>query len=173
MSEHPVSASENASPGLPEGRFSGRQLFADLVRGALATAAREGWPQLWLCDADFADWPLGEREVVASLNAWATHGRSLRLLARDYGALRQRHPRFVQWRTTWSHLVEAQACAHASPADLPSVLWSPVWTLQRLDPVHCTMVGSRDAARRVDLREQLQAWWLRGSSGFPASTLGL
>ena len=158
---------------LPEGRLSGRVAFADLIRQALAAAAQEGWPRMVWCDADFADWPLGEREVVASLNAWSQRGRSLHLLARDYSVLRQMHPRFVQWRTTWGHLVEAQACASASADELPSILWSPAWTLQRLDPVRCTMVVSRSAEQRVALRERLQQWSLRGTPAFPATTLGL
>lgn len=158
---------------LPEGRLSGRIAFADLIRQALAAAAQEGWPRMVWCDADFADWPLGEREVVASLNAWSQRGRSLHLLARDYSVLRQMHPRFVQWRTTWGHLVEAQACDSASADELPSILWSPAWTLQRLDPVRCTMVVSRSAEQRVALQERLQPWSLRGTPAFPASTLGL
>ncbi|MGE0350502.1 hypothetical protein [Hydrogenophaga sp.] len=158
---------------LPEGRLSGRQAFVDLVRLAFDTAAREGWSRIVLCDADFADWPLGERDVVASLNAWSTRGRSLQMLAREYGVLRQMHPRFVQWRVTWSHLVEAHACASAPGDELPSLLWSPSWTLQRLDPVRCTMVASRSAERRVALQEMLQQWSLKGTPAFPASTLGL
>ena len=160
-------------PPLPEGPLSGRQLFADLVRHAFATAAQEGWQRIVLCDTDFADWPLGEREVVASLNAWSTRGRSLHLLAREYGVLRQMHPRFVQWRVTWSHLVEAQSCANASTDDLPSVLWSPAWTLQRLDTRRSTLVASRSAERRVALQEQIQQWWHKSTPSFPASTLGL
>lgn len=158
---------------LPEGRLSGRIAFVDVIRQALAAAALEGWPRMVLCDADFADWPLGERDVIASLNAWSQRGRSLHLLARDYSVLRQMHPRFVQWRTTWDHLVEAQACASASAGELPSILWSPAWTLQRLDPLRCTTVVSRSAERRVALKEQLQQWSLKGTPAFPASTLGL
>jgi len=162
-----------AMAALPEGRLSGRTAFVDLIRRALATAAQEGWPRMVMCDTDFADWPLGERDVVASLSAWSQRGRSLHLLARDYSVLRQMHPRFVQWRVTWGHLVEAQACASASAGELPSVLWTPGWTLQRLDPVRCTMVVSRDAERRVALQEQLQQWSLKGTPAFPATTLGL
>lgn len=158
---------------LPEGRLSGRHAFIGLVRQAFALAAQEGWSRIVLCDADFADWPLGEREVVASLNAWSMRGRTLHLLARDYSVLRQMHPRFVQWRTMWSHLVEAHACASASVDELPSVFWSPAWTLQRLDAVHCTMVASRSAERRVALQEQLQLWSHKSTPAFPASTLGL
>lgn len=158
---------------LPEGRLEGRGLFADLVRQAFAAAAQEGWPRMLLCDADFADWPLGEREVVESLHAWSARGRTMQLLARDFTPLRERHPRFVQWRVTWSHLVEAHACVHAPAADLPSVLWSPAWSLHRIDPLHGTMVASRRADQRVALQEALQGWWQKGSPAFPASTLGL
>jgi hypothetical protein len=160
-------------PALPEGRLEGHALFTDLVRQALATAAVEGWSHIVLCDADFADWPLGEREVVASLHAWSARGRTLHLMARDFRDLRERHPRFVQWRVTWSHLIEAHACPHAVQGDLPSALWSPGWTMERLDPARGTLVASHDAARRVALREQLNLWWQKGTPAFPASTLGL
>lgn len=172
MSE-PMEPSSSTPPPLPEGRLSGRTVFVGLLRQAFAAAAQAGWSRIVLCDPDFADWPLGEREVVASLNAWSSRGRTIHLLARDYGVLRQLHPRFVQWRTTWSHLVEAQACAGASVDELPSVFWSSAWTLQRLDTVRCSMVASRSPERRVALQEQLQQWSLKGTPAFPASTLGL
>ena len=60
---------------LPEGRFSGREAFQQLVRDAFASAAREGWAEIILSDAYFHDWPLGERAVIESLNAWARRGR--------------------------------------------------------------------------------------------------
>ncbi|MDO9434818.1 hypothetical protein [Hydrogenophaga sp.] len=175
MSEAESSAGDGMTnfQTLPEGPLSGRKLFTDLVRQAFATAAQEGWPRIVLCDTDFGDWPLGEREVVDSLNTWSRRGRSLHLLAREYGVLRRMHPRFVQWRVTWSHLVEAQSCASASADGLPSVLWSPAWTLQRLDTRRSTLVASRSAERRVALQEQLQQWWHKSSPAFPASTLGL
>lgn len=169
----PMESSTSVPASLPEGRLSGRTLFVEALRQAFAAAAREGWPRIVMCDPDFADWPLGEREVVASFNAWASRGRTVHLLARDYGVLRQLHPRFVQWRTTWSHLVEAQACASASVDELPSVFLSPAWTLQRLDRVRCTMVASRSPERRVALQEELQQWSLKATPAFPASTLGL
>ena len=172
MSEPLESPPGEPSP-LPEGRLSGRKVFIDLLRQAFAAAAQQGWTRIVLCDPDFADWPLGERDVAASLNAWASRGRTIHLIARDYAVLRQMHPRFVQWRTTWSHLVEAQACASASVDELPSVFWSPAWTLQRLDPVRCTLVASRSPERRVALQEQLQQWSLKGTPAFPASMLGL
>lgn len=158
---------------LPEGRLQGRECFADLVRQALACAAREHWNPLVLSDPDFADWPLGERGVIESLNAWAGQGRRLQLLARDYARVRQQQPRLVQWRTAWSHVVEAHACRLTSGVELPSAIWSPCWTLERLDIGHSVMIASRDAARRAALQERLQACWQRGYPSFPATTLGL
>lgn len=160
-------------PPLPEGRFAGRLAFADRVRLALFTAARQGWSSLLLSDPDFADWPLGERPVIEALNAWAGRGRQLQLLARDYTSLRLQHPRFVQWRVTWSHLVEAQQCAGTAAADLPSAIWSPVWAMERADLPRCTGRSGADPALRVALRERLDRVWQQGAPGFPATTLGL
>lgn len=159
--------------GLPEGRLVGRLAFEGAVRAAMAAAGTEGWHTIILVDDDFHDWPLGERSVIEGLNAWAHRGRRMRLLARDFQALRLQHPRFVQWRTTWAHLIEAHAVTQASPHELPSAIWTPSWTLERLDPVHGSAVAERSAERRVALHERLDDWWARGRPGFAASTLGL
>lgn len=161
------------SDDLPEGRIQGRQAFADLVRQALRTAAREGWPHMVLSDPDFDDWPLGERAVVESLNAWAGQGRTIRFLALDFNRLRELHPRLVQWRVTWAHIVEAHACHSVSGIELPSAIWSPDWTMERLDIGRCLMVASRRPERRTLLHERLQACWEQGSPSFPATVLGL
>ncbi len=158
---------------LPEGRLLGRVAFTEAVRGAIGAAASQGWPLLWLVDDDFADWPLGERSVIAGLNAWAKRGRRLRLLARDFSALQTLHPRFASWRTTWSHLIEAHAVPQASPHELPGVIWTSSWTLERLDPVRSSLVASHSAERRVALHERLDEWWMRGRPAFAPTTLGL
>lgn len=164
---------EPAGPALPEGRLLGRVAFSDAVRAAMAAAAREGWSMLVLADDDFSDWPLGERAVIDSLNAWAHQGRRMRLLARDFQPLRLQQPRFVQWRTTWAHLIEAHALPHLSVQEIPSVIWSPAWTLERLDPVRSNCVAERGAERRVALRERLDDWWAKGRPAFAPTTLGL
>lgn len=175
MATTSLSLSEN--PGLKasllEGRFSGPGEFAALVRDALATAAAQGWRELFLCDADFSDWPLGERAVVQSLNDWAEAGRKFTMLAVSYDDVYRRHARFVTWRKTWSHLVECRVCRAGHKNDLPSVLWSPVWAFQRLDPVRSVGFAGSDAARRTLMREQLSEQLLNSSPGFAATTLGL
>jgi hypothetical protein len=173
MTQTDTAGTAPSVPALPTGRLQGRQVFADTVRLAFEVAALEGWSHITLSDPDFADWPLGERAVVDALNRWARRGRTLKMLARHYDQLRLLHPRFVQWRVTWSHLVEAHACAGAAGAELPSAIGSPVWTLERLDPLRNTLVGSVDAERRVALQERVNECWLRSTPSFPASQLGL
>lgn len=160
-------------PALPCGRFAGREAFRQLVRDALACAARDGWRQIILCDADFQDWPLGERAVAQSLHDWSATGRRCTLVARRYDAMVRTHARFVEWRRTWSHIVEARACPAAGALDLPSALWSPGWVMQRMDPERCNGVSGAEPERRVLLRENLDQWLLKSSPSFPAHTLGL
>ena len=158
---------------LREGRFSGPGEFAALVRDALATAAAQGWQELLLCDTDFNDWPLGERAVAQSLNDWARAGRKFTMLAVSYDVVSRRHARFVNWRRTWSHLVDCRVCGAGHKDDLPSVLWSPVWAIHRLDPARSSGFSSNNAGRRTASRERLSEHLLKSSPGFPATTLGL
>lgn len=170
-----TSTSDHADPGpaLPSGRFAGCLAFQQLVRDALACAARDGWREIILCDADFHDWPLGERAVVESLRQWSATGRRCTLLARRYDEVVRRQARFVTWRQQWSHVIEARACASADPLEFPSAIWSPGWVMQRLDPERCNGVSGSEAERRLLLRESLQEWLAKSSPSFPASTLGL
>ncbi|HXD42520.1 MAG TPA: hypothetical protein VN649_18285 [Ramlibacter sp.] len=162
-----------AASALPTGRFAGRTAFQQLVRDALACAAREGWREIILSDPNFEDWPLGERAVAQSLEAWSATGRQCTLLARRYDEVVRRHARFVTWRRTWSHIIEARACASADPLELPSAIWSPGWVLRRLDIDNCSGVAGSEPERRLLLRDNLQEWVKKSTPSFPSSTLGL
>jgi hypothetical protein len=158
---------------LPDGRFQGREDFRQLVRDALAAAAREGWRELILSDASFEDWPLGERSVVDALQAWSQTGRRMVLLARRYDTVLRQHARFVQWRGRWSHIIEARACPAADPLDLPSAIWTPHWVLERREPERSIGYCGGEPERRVALREVLQEWLQKSTPSFPATMLGL
>ena len=158
---------------LPQGRFEGRDAFRQMVRDALACAASEGWRELILCDASFADWPLGERAVAESLQAWSASGRRCILLARRYDDVRSLHSRFVTWRQAWSHIIEARGCPSADALELPSAIWSPAWVMRRLDVEHSHGVAGAEPERRVAVRELIDGWLQKSSPAFPATTLGL
>lgn len=158
---------------LPPGRFEGRETFQQLVRDALATAAREGWREIILADADFGDWPLGERAVAQALHDWSASGRRCVLLAKRYDEVMRRHARFVQWRRTWSHIIDARACPGADILELPSAIWSPGWVLRRLDIDRSNGYTGTEPERRLALHELLGEWLKKSSPAFPSTTLGL
>ncbi len=164
--------SETPAP-LASGRFSGREDFEQLVRAALTHAAHEGWQKIILSDATFGDWPLRERGLVESLQAWSKSGRQLVMLASHYDEVIRHHARFVSWRKTWGHIVDCRLCRVTEPTDFPSALWSPGWFMHRLDPQRSTGICGADRERALQLRELLEEKIRNSSPGFPASTLGL
>ncbi|MDB5871959.1 MAG: hypothetical protein JWQ07_1401 [Ramlibacter sp.] len=173
MSTTPEPADAGAPAALHEGRFEGRKDFQQLVRDALACAAREGWREIILSDATFADWPLGERVVADSLQSWSKTGRRCTLLACRYDDVMRRHPRFVTWRRTWAHIIEARGCSSADPLVLPSAIWSPGWVLERRDLERSNGYSGSEPERRIQLRENLNEWLQKSSSSFAAHTTGL
>jgi hypothetical protein len=158
---------------LGSGRFSGPTAFAQLVRDALDHAARDGWKEIILSDATFEDWPLRERSVVESLQAWSASGRHLIMLATRFDEVIRHHPRFVSWRKTWGHIIDCRVCRVAAPTDFPSALWSREWFLHRIDPQRSTGVCGTERERSAALREVVDEKIRNSSPGFPISTLGL
>ena len=158
---------------LPNGRFSGREEFEQVVRDALAQAAAQGWQEIILSDATFLDWPLRERSVLESLLAWSNSGRRMTLLAMRYDEVIRYHARFVTWRQTWGHIIDCRVCRAGDPLDFPSAIWSRDWFMQRLDPERSVGVCGTERARSIELKEVLDERMRNSSPGFPASTLGL
>lgn len=158
---------------LPTGRFSGPAAFEQLVRDALACAAREGWQEIILSDATFLDWPLRERVVLESLLAWSSAGRRMILLATRFDEVIRHHARFVSWRQTWGHIIDCRVCPDAASADFPSAIWSRAWFMQRIELERGIGVCGTERGRSIELREVLDERIRSSSPGFPASTLGL
>ncbi|XAH25632.1 hypothetical protein AAFF27_10720 [Xylophilus sp. GW821-FHT01B05] len=161
-----------ATLALPQGRIEGRVAFQDAVRNGLRAAQEQGWPELVLVDADFADWRLGEAATVELLQGWSRPGRRITLLAASYARLETGHPRLLQWRRQWDAIVSCRR-SHAAVSDLPSAFWSPDWVMRRVDAARCVAVCGREPERRLGLREAIEGHLLRSSSAFPASILGL
>lgn len=158
---------------LLDGRFNGRSEFCDLIRQAFTVAVAQGWREIILCDPNFEDWPLGDRAVAQALGDWSKNGRKLTMLAKNYDEVLRKHPRFVTWRRTWSHIVECRASG-STPVDvLPSALWTPGWAMERLDLARCVGIAGPEVLSRVSLKERLNERLLKSSLSFPATTLGL
>lgn len=169
----PTDPAVSAAAGLPTGRFSGPADFSATVRAALAQAAREGWREMRWSDASFEDWPLRERAVVESLQAWARPGRRLVLLAHSFASMQRCHPLFVAWRVRWDHLLDCRKCTGTDANEFPSALLGPTWAMRRTDLLASSGVASVEPRWRADLRSTLEACQRQSTPGFPASTLGL
>jgi len=154
--------------------ITSRSEFHAALRSALAEAAAVGCRELWLCDADFADWPLGERQLVDSLSQWAGSHRRLTLIARSFDEVARRHARWNEWRRQWSHIVHCRSNAELESGQMPSVLLaSELLSVSLVDPLHYRGRFSHDAADGIRCRELIDAVLQRSEEAYPVTTTGL
>jgi len=154
--------------------LSSRSEFHEALRAAFDRVAAVGCREIWLCDTDFADWPLGEIAVVDSLTRWALAHRKLVVLAQHYDDIVRRHPRWVNFRRQWSHVVECRALEEVEPGAMPSMFLAPgVVTVRLFDPENYRASVSTEAADAVRAKEALDVVLQRSNEAFPSTTLGL
>ncbi len=149
--------------------------FQRAVPALCAAAEARGARTLWWCDPDFAAWPLDDPGLLDGLTAWLRRpGRRLVMLASRFDRLEQRHPRFVQWRPTWSHAVEPRTPADGVAMELPTLLLDDGPLLLRLwqaDPPRGR--AAADAAVAAVARDDLDACLQRSEPAWPVKPLGL
>ena len=154
--------------------IASRSEFHAALRSALAESAAVGCRELWLCDNDFADWPLGERAVVESLAQWAGSHRSLTLIARSFDEVARRHARWNEWRRQWSHIVHCRSNAELESGQMPSVLLAKgLLSVNLVDTEHYRGRFSHDAADGVHCGELIDAVLQRSEEAYPVTTAGL
>ncbi|MEO7152559.1 MAG: hypothetical protein ABIX46_12740 [Burkholderiaceae bacterium] len=154
--------------------FASRNDFIAAVRAALADVAQHGGRELWMLDLDFADWPLNEPAVIEHLRLWARPHRKLTLIAHDFDTVARRHPRWVDFRRTWAHVVECRTNTEVEAGRMPSLLLAPGrLVLRRFDPLRYRGSVSHDAASQLQTREVVEAVLQRSTLAFPPSVLGV
>ena len=157
-----------------DGLIQSRGEYQAALLQAFALIAESSASEIWMCDADFADWPLNEPQVVAQLTRWSVAHRRCHVLALNYDLMPRRHPRWVQWRRHWSHVVSCMTPDDSGNGRLPGLLFAPgVVSVRLVDRVHYRGRISTDVDDAVRLREELDALFQRSVVAFPASTLGL
>jgi hypothetical protein len=160
--------------GDPDTLITSRSEFHAALRSAFAEAAAQGSREIWLCDSDYADWPLGERAVIEHLTTWAASSRKLTLMARTFDEVARRHSRWVEWRRQWSHIVTCRTNSELEAGDMPTLLLATGTVCVRLsDPVHHRGRVSRDKAEEIRCKELVEAVLQRSEEAFPATTTGL
>ena len=155
-------------------QINGRTAFHDTLRAGFAEAAASGCAALWLCDPDFADWPLGERSVVESLSAWVASRRRLTLVAGDFNGIVRRHSRWVAWRQAWTHVVDCRSNPEMLATELPTLfIASDSLAMHLVDRVHHRGTLQRGAWAVQKCRDTIDAVLQRSVEAFPATTAGL
>jgi hypothetical protein len=151
-----------------------RSEFQAALRQAFHMVAEAGAPELWLSDPNFFDWPLSDSDVLADLTRWSLPHRRCHVLAQDFSVIERRHPRWVQWRRHWGHVVGCVTPDDSTDGRAPCLLWAPgVVSLRLVDVIHFRGRLSTDADDAVRLREEVGSLFQRAVESFPASTLGL
>lgn len=160
---------------LPVSRIiSSRAEFHDALREAFDFVAEQGCREVFIADPSFADWPLGERAVIESLTRWAYAHRKLIVLAESFDDFQRRHPRWVEWRRQWAHVVECRAVSSDDAGQLKGLFLAPgLLTLRVLDPEHYRASLSFDPVDSTRVRDGFDALLQRSEEAFPATTLGL
>lgn len=150
-----------------------RAAFGSAVRWALEHAERTGARRVLCVDPDFADWPLDEPALLATLTAWLRRPqRRLVLLAGDYEGVPRRQPRFVAWRADWAHAVEAWSPAER--VELPTlVLDDGELCLRLVDHLHWRGRVELDSRSARLWRDEIDAVLQRSEPAFPVYRLGL
>ncbi len=165
---------ENVPQGGARQPITTRSDFHTAILSAFAEAASAGCRELWLCDTDYADWPLGERAVIASLTEWAASHRRLTLIANHFDDVVRRHARWVEWRRSWAHLVHCRTNIELERDKMPTLLLAPgLVSVRLIDPVHHRGVVSKEAADGLQCREIVDAVLQRSEEAFSATTTGL
>ena len=155
-------------------RIASRGDFHAAVRHAVQQAADSQCRELWWADADFAAWPIGEPALIEDLRRWARPHRKLVLLAQSFDALARRHPRWVDFRRVWSHVVECRSIDELDAGTMPCVLLaSGLLALRLADPVHWRGSISREPAMLAQTRELLASMAQRSTPAFPSTVLGV
>ena len=143
-------------------------------RHAIRTLLAQPSGSISMYSPDYADWGLGDADLIAGLDTWAA-GRSqlsVRMLGQRFDGLQREDPRFVQWRTRFAHVIACHALPEES-ADLQECLLLPEIGLLVIPSeksrlaIYCSGARLRAAAHAFD-----QAWE-HSAPTFSAYTVGL
>ncbi|MBT9503748.1 MAG: hypothetical protein IV092_21075 [Burkholderiaceae bacterium] len=157
--------------------FTTRSDFVEALRQGLNLAAEKGCREMWWCDSDYADWPLNEPAVLDALTRWCLPHRRLVMVAQTYDEVRHSHSRFVQWRTRFSHVLDARQYGEDGDETqevLPTLMLAPTVVTVRLFDKHVWRGSvSYEKADEIRARDLVDAIAQRSTPSFASTTLGL
>lgn len=162
----------SADPGTT--LIDGRVEFRAALQQAFADLAESNCREVWLCDRNFAEWPLSDAATLAQLAKWAYAHRRLVVLAADFNCIERRHPRWTAWRRRWNHVVACRLVDAADADSIPCLFLAPPQIGVQLHDVESYRgIRTSGASDMVRMRSEFDAYLQRSSESFAATTLGL
>lgn len=148
--------------------------FRRAVVAAVAEAVVRRARRLVLADPDFDAWPLEEGDFLAALTDFVRlPGRQVLLLARRFEGVARHRPRFVRWRQTWGHAVDARRPVDEEVA-VPSLLLADrALMVELLDKEHWRGRVLQADGRVVVAAQEIDVLAQRTEPGWAGTTLGL
>jgi len=166
--------------GVKLGVYEGRGAYDEALRSVLLALCTQGSREIFCVADDFVDWPCwSDQAVVEALAQWARRGRTLHLMGKRFDGMRERHPRFAQWRTTYDHCVDArehevESFDSRTPKAAVFEAGGPErLSLRLFDDGYYRGAVNVDAGDALRLHEWFDVLLQRSTPAFPASTLGL
>ena len=154
--------------------INSRAEFHAAIRTSLAYARQLDAAEIYCTDPTFADWPLNERDVIASLDGWVGSRRRLFVFGHDFSEMGRRQHRFVEWRRRWAHVVQCRSDDELEAEQVPTLLFIPgAVCLRLLDRVRYRGTASDAPVDLAEGRECIDALLQRSTEAFPVTTLGL
>ena len=155
--------------------ITSRAEFQAALRWGFAQAIAGGARQIVAVDRDFVEWPFEDPGLQSELAAWLRlPERRLVLLATSYDELVRRQPRFVAWRTLWSHAIRAGSPPASDTVELPGLLFDDRDVIVHLiDPGHWHGRAALDARAARSWRDRIDALLQRSETAFAVNQLGL
>lgn len=149
--------------------------FEAALRWAAGHALQTQSRRLTWLDPDFSFWPLDDDVLLETLTSWLRlPQRRLVLFAHDYTQVERQHPRFIAWRRTWSHRVDAWAPSDRTEVRLPALLIDDQrLCLQIFDSTHWRGRLSLDERAVRQWHDEIDALVQRCEPSFPVQPLGL
>lgn len=162
------------------GRLEGWAEIEAGLKTLLREALMQGSRRLVVLDPDFTHWPWSDNDLLHELAQWGRTGRHLEMLAPDYLACERRHPRFMQWRMHFNHLLRIASFEPGEagpdwPTGLLAAANGPTLRLLELEEGRARWVrsGPHLAADRQAALELFDAIAQRSSPAWPLTQLGL
>ncbi|MGI9026944.1 MAG: hypothetical protein ACR2GP_15465 [Burkholderiaceae bacterium] len=166
--------------GVPDEPMLRRAFDTQAEFGAqLQTALLRAQSEVWMADADFAQWPIGHPEFASALQGFLRQSAAnhLRMLTLDAAHIARSAPRLMTVLRTHAHNAECRIVpSHAAPRfgeACAMLIVDRSFLVRRFHHDHPRGATELDPAAALPWLDQFEMLWEESSPALSSTTLGL